>query len=498
MCSPHKTLTAQDASQCRLPVPADAFTTPLVGPSPPVRSMDGSAQDGLHAPPRAGGRGSSPGPDTRPGTTSQAGNTRPAQGPPACSNDTAAQAADEYLQSKLASASSLDCDLCNAGFVRLLIADFQAGRDHILRDGIAKALGLPGDVNEDERLVGESVNLGSSAIVDAYVSALAFSGLHSFSALQTQQVLLLLADTLDLLVTSPPDAETTAEFSPASASPNASVSCENSPNFSPADRRPSALRFPAEPTAGFGAAADAAAHDGRRALSRSGLDQSHAVTAPTQAAAASSQALHPLSQLLYHFTRKLHKMCSRQQLLVDERFVTVEDREEERVDPVAMAAYEAKLAKAKKGQTVDPPPKTIVRVTQETERFERKTINVGPYFSRAEMTALVEHFDLTVFQHWILFRQALTGSRNVVSFKSVVYIDDVPKFLAPLSAAVPLQDFTSAQARLDIESECDAARADVATEQSRLRDAIETTASEGRRRSVSVRTRSVWRTWLRP
>ena len=72
----------------------------------------------------------------------------------------------------VALASSTQCDFSSCAFVRLLVAEFRAGRDAIVRDGIAKALAIPGDVNDGELTVADSPDLGASAIVDAYIAAL--------------------------------------------------------------------------------------------------------------------------------------------------------------------------------------------------------------------------------------------------------------------------------------------------------------------------------------
>jgi len=148
-------------------------------------------------------------------------------------------------------------------------------------------------------------------------------------------------------------------------------------------------------------------------------------------------------------------------MLVDERSVVVEERTEEHVDPAAQAAYEAKLAKAKKGQTVEPPAKISVKVTEEKEVFDRKTIMVGPYFDQADVARVIDFFNGTVFQHWALFQLVLTCPRTIERETTTVFLDSVPGFLAPLSAAVPLADYDAAQERLGVEEGAEQAIADL-------------------------------------
>jgi hypothetical protein len=319
--------------------------------------------------------------------------------------------AEEHGDSAIALASSSQCDLGNYPYVQLLLQEFQRGRDAIVRDGVAKALALAGDVNEDEALVADSVDLASSVIVDAYMHALTFATRNSFSAIQSQQILLLLTDTLDLLVNLAPRPGGTPSVAPL---PTVAPPTSSSSNASPTTAGSPTGRW------GFGAA---------------------------------PQPTHPLNDVLFHFARKVNKMCSVAEMLVDERSVVIDEREEEHVDPAALAAYEAKLAKAKKGQTVEAPPKTRVKIVEEKEVFERKTIKVGPYFNPTDMALLVDFFNATVFQHWTLYHCVLTTPRAVDVEMQHVMLDDVPTFLPPLAAAVPLDEHNHAEARLAVETD---------------------------------------------
>lgn len=248
--------------------------------------------------------------------------------------------------------------------------------DTSVREGIVKALSLPGLADYPELEVAENPDLATAAIVDLYTNLLEFALGQSFTDLQVQQLLLLLSDSIELIA----NVDTTT-----------------------------------------------------------GIQRGE----------------HPLNEVLFHFSRKLSRMCSAMSILVDERSVVTEVRDEEQIDPVAQAAYEARLAKAKKGQekSVEPPPKVKVTVSEERELFTRKTIQVGPYFSPQDARTIVEYFDRSLFLHWRLVKHVSTQPREIEELRKDLYLEDVPTFLPPLSSALTLDDFTLLEQRIAVETE---------------------------------------------
>ena len=170
-----------------------------------------------------------------------------------------------------------------------------------------------------------------------------------------------------------------------------------------------------------------------------------------------STSTNPLGDVLYQFTRKLHKLCTRHEVLANVKKVVQEEVMEERIDQAALAAMEGKKGKKKD----EPPPKIMVKVVVDKEIQERKTVIIDPYFAAEDLSAVIAYFDETLFQHWRLFRHVAMVQREVAMQTKTVEVEDLPWELPPLAAAVTAEDFERHEEQRAVWRECsDAMTAD--------------------------------------
>jgi hypothetical protein len=155
-----------------------------------------------------------------------------------------------------------------------------------------------------------------------------------------------------------------------------------------------------------------------------------------------------LTKRMIELTGKVPTPCVEQRTIMETSF-------EERVDPVALAALEAKRdPKAnKKQQTVfDDLMRNLPRVRVEVQipkQIEVEVlVDVGPIFSYEDAACICNHISETLLVHWRLYRYCRTQQREEQPHKVEVEIRDAPPFSIPaLATALPESDFHALQAR---------------------------------------------------
>lgn len=138
---------------------------------------------------------------------------------------------------------------------------------------------------------------------------------------------------------------------------------------------------------------------------------------------------------------------------------------EERVDPVALAQWEAKRdPKANKKQQTSYDelraslPKQQVEVVTNVEIEVEVVVDVGPVFSLAETTLLIDFASETLLSHWRLYRYCATQLRAVSTKPLPVVVQDVTSLsVPPLAFALSEKDFIDSSLREALWNKCEAA-----------------------------------------
>lgn len=157
-------------------------------------------------------------------------------------------------------------------------------------------------------------------------------------------------------------------------------------------------------------------------------------------------------------TRRMIELTSKVATPCVEKRNIMETIYEERVDPAALAALEAKRdPKAnKKQQTAFEDqmrnlPKAVVEIQVPKEIEVEVMVDIGPIFSYDDASIICNHLSESQLMHWRLFRYCKTQPRE----EDVLYVDvelrDAPPFtIPPLSSALPEADFRALEARRNV------------------------------------------------
>jgi hypothetical protein len=118
---------------------------------------------------------------------------------------------------------------------------------------------------------------------------------------------------------------------------------------------------------------------------------------------------------------------------------------EERIDPVALAHFEAakKDAKGKKAQQMTDANLPRIQVPVEVQRETKKGVVVvkPPVFSEEAILDILDFFQISLFQHWRLFKFVLTQPRAVHTTTLNLFVEDPALFLTPLSEAITMEEY---------------------------------------------------------
>lgn len=129
---------------------------------------------------------------------------------------------------------------------------------------------------------------------------------------------------------------------------------------------------------------------------------------------------------------------------------------QERIDPVALAAWEAKKndpkTNKKQLQALEEAyktlPKAMVEVVVERQVEVETTVGIGPVFSYNDIAHMMQFISDTLLAHWRLYRHCVVTQRQVSERVIPVWVQDVPTFaIPPLSAALSERDYLDLCAR---------------------------------------------------